>query len=92
MADEDVIRALSEVAEQQGITIEEVMRDIEEIIDVTLASIYANKNQKAIALWREIPCKGERPTAIELIRYLEEKIRLRAYQMDSQDAKNGILQ
>lgn len=61
-------RALEEVARRNGVTVEEVRREIS--LAIPMARPKADS-------WREIPCAGSVPTPEELIAYCAEQVTLR---------------
>lgn len=61
-------RSLQRVAQQQGITIEQVIEDINEVIQIGMA----NPDPVVKARWDLIPRVGNAPTAVELVAYLGE--------------------
>lgn len=61
-------RALEEVARRNGMTVEEVRREI------SLAVLMARPKADS---WRGIPCAGAVPTPEELIAYCAEQVTLR---------------
>lgn len=61
-------RAIEEVARRNGVTVEEVRREI------GLAILMARPKGDS---WREIPCAGTVPTPEELIAYCAEQVTLR---------------
>ena len=65
---EKAYRSLQRVAQQQGITIEQVIESINEVIQIGMA----NPDPIVKARWALIPRKGEAPTAVELVAYLGE--------------------
>ena len=60
--------ALLTVALQKGIPLEAVIQEI----DTAIAAAYqtAQKNPASLDKWKRIPCKGEIPTALEMVSYL----------------------
>ncbi len=65
--------ALRKVAKKEGISVNQVIRDIDDTILEAWFTARRENNQEVLALWREIPCKGKLPTALELVVYLSEK-------------------
>ena len=61
-------RAIEEIARRNGVTVEEVRREI------SLAILMARPKADS---WREIPCAGAVPTPEELIAYCAEQVTLR---------------
>ncbi len=67
---EKAYRSLERVAEQEGITIEQVIEEINEVIQIGMA----NPDPIIKARWALIPRVGKAPTAVELVAYLGEMI------------------
>lgn len=63
--------AMKIIGEREGISPEEVGREIQKAID---AAFY-NLDSRAEAEWAKIPCKGDCPTPEELIAYMNEKMK-----------------
>lgn len=66
----DAKRAIEMVAEQKGVSAEQVIREIESAI----AGAMQNSDPLIRARWALIPCSGDRPTAYELVSYIGGKI------------------
>ncbi|MDO4567419.1 MAG: sporulation initiation factor Spo0A [Clostridia bacterium] len=66
----DAERAIRQLAMREGVTVEEVRRQM------ALAILAGLSDQDAAvqARWKKIPCKGEIPTPEELISYLAKHI------------------
>ena len=62
--------SLASVAKQNGVSIDEVKREIQKAIDIGMA----NPDPKIKAFWNSIPRSGERPTPEEVIAYLKNHI------------------
>lgn len=69
-----VYHAMNKVARKRGITLEQVVWDIDDAIHEAYTTALKEANQAVLAAWREIPCKGPVPSAVELVSYLAEKI------------------
>lgn len=67
-------RALEETARRQGLTLEEVVSEIEEAIETAILQAKREKNDRILSQWEKIPCKGERPNAYEVLVYIGEKV------------------
>ena len=67
-------RALKETARRQGITEAQVVSEIEESIEEAISQARKEKNDKVLAQWEQIPCKGDVPNAYELVAYIGGKI------------------
>ena len=63
MGKEKAYRALRETARRNGINLETVMREIENVI----ATGMSNPDLNVQAFWRNVPRRGDIPTPIELI-------------------------
>lgn len=57
---------LRTIADQEGITVDEVRNEIAYAISLALKS----NDPKVQNFWKKIPCKGERPTVEEIIDYI----------------------
>lgn len=66
--------ALRKVANKEGISVKQVIRDIDDAILEAYFTAQKENNREALALWQGIPRKGKMPTALELVVYLEEKM------------------
>lgn len=64
-------KAMKTIGEREGISPEEVEREIQKAID---AAFY-NLDSRAEVEWAKIPCKGERPTPEEFIAYMSQKVK-----------------
>lgn len=62
--------ALVELAKQENLPVETVIKDIESAIKEGYESSLAKNNYIALEAWRKIPSAGELPTAIEMVAYL----------------------
>lgn len=67
----DAEEAIRKTAEEEGMEVEEVRKEIQEAI---LIGIY-NKDAVTRKKWRKIPCKGEVPTPEEFIEYIALNIK-----------------
>lgn len=68
---EDRIRAVLEVVAQNNhTTVEEVKMEIELSIAEAIKTAIKNNDTKRLKKWKNIPCRGEVPTAEELLAYL----------------------
>lgn len=63
-------KALREVARRQGISEQEVRREIE----IAIAEGMKSKDPAVQAYWKAMPSKGEVPTPEEVIEYATKKI------------------
>lgn len=69
-----VYRALCKIASKEGIPVAQVIRCIDDAIQEAYFTAQRDNNQEILSQWREIPCKGKLPTALELVDYLAERI------------------
>ena len=67
-------RALEAVARKDGMTLDEVRKNIELGIKEAIDTAIAENNVAALNEWRKIPCAGSRPTAVELVAFLADSI------------------
>ena len=65
--------ALRKVAQMEGISVQQVIRNIDDAIREACSSAKDENNQEVLKRWKEVPCEGELPTALELVVYLGEK-------------------
>ena len=65
-AEASVRRAFEAVAKKNGVSIEEVRREIE----MAISAARKNPAPKVQAFWTAIPCKGDVPTPEEVIAYI----------------------
>ncbi len=68
--DLEIQRAIRLVAEQSGMTPQQVRRNIEQM----LAESRTSTDPNAQAAWADIPCSGEIPTLEEVMKYLADRI------------------
>ena len=62
--------ALRKVAEENGVSLEEVRRDIQAIID----DLYNSDDPEIKSKWRSITETGQKPTVEQMIEYLTAKV------------------
>ena len=62
-------RALELTAKNHGISLEEVIMEIEAVIEEAMNS----QDPNVLKLWASIPCVGERLTPAELLTWIAEK-------------------
>ena len=60
--------AIIKVAQENGISVEEVCAEIQKAID----EVMKNTSPQAVKFWEKIPRKGEKPTPEEFIDYMRE--------------------
>lgn len=65
--------AIEEVAEKEGISVNEVIREI----DLAIEEAMQSSDPLVRARWTLIPCAGDKPTALEFIAYMRGKIHSR---------------
>ena len=63
---EKIQKCLEIIALSEGITVDEVKKEIALTISYALKS----KDPKAQAFWKSVPCDGDSPTVEEIINYL----------------------
>ena len=68
-------KALEEVARRDGITLEEVVYEIEDCIAEAIENCKQQNNKVALRKWASIPRTGETPNAFELVAYIGNKVR-----------------
>ncbi len=76
--DKDLLKArmaLQEVARREGVSLEEVVREIEVCIAEGMENCRRENNTAALDEWAAIPRAGEVPTPCELLAYLGGKLR-----------------
>ena len=61
-----IMGALQTVADENGVTLDTVMEEIEKVIDMGMES----KAPLVRRRWDAIPCQGDRPTVVELVDHL----------------------
>lgn len=62
--------ALRKVAEENGVSVEEVRREIQAIID----DLYNSDDPEIKSKWRSITETGQKPTVEQMIEYLTAKV------------------
>ena len=68
-------RALKRVAQQEGVTVEHVIEEIERRIRLAYADCIKRGDRMALAQWEAVPREGELPTALELVEHLGGRLR-----------------
>ena len=68
-------KALLQVAEKNGVSLNEVVTEIETAIRNSIEQAIKDNNVEALAMWAQIPCQGEYPSAVELITHIGGQIR-----------------
>lgn len=69
-----ICNILEAVARKEGVSLAEVVFEIESAISVAYQNAKLSNDQAVIKMWNEIPCKGGVPTAVELIDYLTNRV------------------
>jgi len=64
-------RAMRQLAKEKGISVAEVRREIE----IVLEDVRNNPDPAIQEKWKAIPCKGEYPTPEEVITYFAKTIK-----------------
>lgn len=64
-------KAVIQVAVQNGVSVAEVRRDIQEALDEG----WNNPDPQVQEYWRSIPSKHEKPTIEEIIEYISKKVK-----------------
>ena len=72
-------RALEKAARQQGTTVEHVINEINKSIRYAYDESVHKGDLKAIALWKEIPCEGNLPDALEFVEYMGGRLIFESY-------------
>ena len=78
------VQALLEVAQREGLTLEDVVQSIDEAIHQAYFTALKEGNQDVIDRWKAIPSAGEIPSAVELVAYLGCQVRELADPSDNQ--------
>lgn len=63
-------KILLQIAENNGVGVIEVRRNIEEAIEIG----WNNPDPKVQAYWKQIPCKKAKPTLDEVVEYLSKEV------------------
>lgn len=67
--------ALLKVAQNNGVSLEEVIKEIEIGIQDAIETAKKENNQAILDKWKNIPCAGDSPTAVELITYIGSQLK-----------------
>lgn len=62
--------AIKRTAQQYGVSVEEVRRDIQEAIDIAMS----NPDPKIRAFWAKFPFKGKKPAPEEFIAFMTKEV------------------
>ena len=68
-------RVLQQVAREQGVTVETVIREINVSIYDAYTRAHASGDTEALKRWEQIPCSGELPDALEFLEYMGGRLR-----------------
>ena len=69
MSEEQIMQVLQKVADQNGVPLTTVLKEIDRVIDGGMDS----PNPQIRVQWKRIPRKGAKPTAVELMAYLVDR-------------------
>lgn len=73
MENERINKILGEVASENGVSVEEVLFEMEFVISQAYHNAMLSNDQALHQLWNEIPRNGDVPTPIEMIDFLSKK-------------------
>lgn len=65
------IKAFEKIARKEGISVDEVRREIQKAIDDAMQS----DDPAVQAYWKKIKCKGEKPTPEEVVLYIAKQVK-----------------
>lgn len=65
--------AIKKIAMQEGVTVEEVRKEMKEAMLIGLCS----QDSAVVEKWKQVPCKGDVPTPEELIAYIAQNAKER---------------
>ena len=71
---ENIHRVLERVAENNGVTVEEVTQSMNDAILDAISRCCRENDQQGLALWNAIPCAGKIPNAQEVIAFLGKRV------------------
>lgn len=66
--------ALLKVAHNNGVSLKEVITEIEKAIQDAIDTAKRENNQIILERWKKIPYAGEYPTAVEFITYASKQL------------------
>ena len=75
MDENKILDVLQKVADQNSVPLSVVLEEIDRVIDGGVAS----PNPQIRVRWKRIPCKGAKPTAVELMAYLMDRMMDQAF-------------
>ena len=65
-------KAIIQVALKNGVSVSQVRKNIQEALDIG----WNNPDPKVQKYWKEIPCKGKKPSIDEVIKYFTKTAKL----------------
>lgn len=68
-------RSIFMIAKDNNISVEEVMKEMENCILEARETAFRDQNQKAMNEWKNTPSEGEIPTVYEFIAYMADLVR-----------------
>lgn len=74
MENKGAYKALEQVALKMGITVSEVIFEIDEAILAAYSKAKESNNVELLRKWQKIPRKGEIPTAVEFVDYMSKRL------------------
>ena len=75
----EAYQVLKKVAEQQNTTLEHVIEEINKSIRFAYDASVRCGNLSAIELWKQIPCEGVLPDALEFVEYMGGRLIIESY-------------
>ena len=75
----EAYQVLKKVAEQQNTTLEHVVEEINKSIRIDYDASVRSGNLSAIELWKQIPCEGVLPDALEFVEYMGGRLIIESY-------------
>lgn len=63
-------KVFQQIAVKEGVPVEQVRKEIETAIEIGLS----NPDPEVQKIWSSIPCKSNKPTPEELVRYLSRNV------------------
>ena len=67
----EVIRAFEKIARKEGVSVDEVRREIQKAIDDAMQS----DDPAVQSYWKKIKYKGEKPTPEEVVLYIAKQVK-----------------
>lgn len=62
--------SIAKIAEQEGVSEEKVIAEIEAAMAEAIKRVHSDGDMRRIAMWEAIPCAGETPTAVEFVAFM----------------------